>query len=253
MVAGAVAVSLHLLTLRVRCDNTGAMTTKYQPGFGNHFVSEAVAGVLVDGQNSPQHVPHGLYAELSGTAFTAPRAENRRTWVYRIRPSAAHNRPFQQIDQKFLRSTPFGEVPPPPTQMRWNPFPIPSEPTDFVEGLITIGGNGDASVNCGMAAHVYAANRPMKRKIFYNADGEMLIVPEKGTLRLITELGLLDVAPQEIAVIPRGIRFRVESLMARRADTCAKMRAGCSGRAGAGTDRVQRTGQFARLSGRWRL
>ncbi len=187
------------------------MTTKYQPGFGNHFVSEAVAGVLVDGQNSPQHVPHGLYAELlSGTAFTAPRAENRRTWVYRIRPSAAHNRPFTQIDQRALRSTPFNEVPPPPTQMRWNPFPIPSEPADFVEGLITIGGNGDASVNCGMAAHVYAANRSMTRKVFYNADGEMLIVPQQGGLRLITELGVIDVVPQEIAVIPRGMRFRVE-------------------------------------------
>ncbi len=187
------------------------MTTKYQPGFGNHFVSEAVAGVLVDGQNSPQHVPHGLYAELlSGTAFTAPRAENRRTWVYRIRPSAAHNRPFKQIEQRNLRSTPFDEVAPPPTQMRWNPFPIPAAPTDFIEGLITVGGNGDASVNCGMAAHVYAANRPMTRKVFYNADGEMLIVPQQGSLRLVTELGVLDVVSQEVAVIPRGMRFRVE-------------------------------------------
>jgi homogentisate 1,2-dioxygenase len=184
---------------------------KYQPGFGNHFVSEAAAGVLVEGQNSPQHVPHGLYAELlSGTAFTAPRAENRRTWVYRIRPSAAHNRPFTQIDSRSLKSTPFDEAPPPPTQMRWNPFPIPSTPADFIEGLITIGGNGDASVNCGMAAHVYAANRPMTRKVFYNADGEMLIVPQQGALRLVTELGVLEVVPHEIAVIPRGLRFRVE-------------------------------------------
>jgi len=170
-----------------------------------------MSGVLVDGQNSPQHVPHGLYAELlSGTSFTAPRAENRRTWVYRIRPSAAHNRPFQQIDKRNLRNTPFDEVAPPPTQMRWNPFPIPTAPTDFVEGLITVGGNGDASVNCGMAAHVYAANRPMINKVLYNADGEMLIVPQQGSLRLVTELGVLDVVPQEIAVIPRGMRFRVD-------------------------------------------
>ncbi|HUA82415.1 MAG TPA: homogentisate 1,2-dioxygenase [Bryobacteraceae bacterium] len=184
---------------------------KYQPGFGNHFVSEAIAGVLVEGQNSPQHVPRGLYAEqLSGTSFTMPRAENRRTWVYRIRPSAAHNRPFQRIDNRLLRSTPFNEADPPPTQLRWNPFPIPTEPTDFLEGLITIGGNGDASMQAGMAAHIYAANRSMSGRVFYNADGEMMIVPQQGALRLATELGILDVSPGEIAVIPRGLRFRAE-------------------------------------------
>jgi homogentisate 1,2-dioxygenase len=184
---------------------------RYQPGFCNHFVSEAVPGVLVEGQNSPQKVPHGLYAELlSGTAFTAPRSENRRTWVYRVRPSAAHNRPFERIDNRLLRSTPFDELPAPPTQLRWNPVPFPVEPTDFVEGLITLGGNGDASVQCGMAAHLYACNMPMTRKVFYNADGEMLLVPEHGALRLFTELGILHVTPGEIAVIPRGMRFRVE-------------------------------------------
>src|SRR5579863_4851625 len=152
---------------------------RYQSGFGNHFVSEAMSGVLIEGQNSPQKVPYGLYTELlSGTAFTMPRAENRRTWVYRIRPSAAHNRPFKRIDNRRLRSTPFNEAEAPPTQLRWNPFPIPTEPTDFVEGLITLGGNGDASVQTGMAAHVYAANRSMSRKVFYNADGEMMIVPQ---------------------------------------------------------------------------
>jgi homogentisate 1,2-dioxygenase len=199
-------------TLNSASTNRGVKTDlKYQPGFGNHFVSEAISGVLVEGQNSPQRVPHGLYTELlSGTSFTMPRAENRRTWVYRIRPSAAHNRPFKRVDNRLLRSTPFHEADPPPTQLRWNPFPIPAEPTDFVEGIITIGGNGDASVQAGMAVHVYAANRSMSHKAFYNADGEMMIVPQQGALRLVTELGLLDVSPREIAVIPRGLRFRAE-------------------------------------------
>jgi homogentisate 1,2-dioxygenase len=184
---------------------------KYQAGFGNHFVSEARPGVLVEGQNSPQKVPYGLYAEqLSGTSFTMPRAENRRTWVYRLRPSAAHNRPFKRIGNRLLRSTPFDEADAPPTQLRWNPFPIPTEPTDFVEGLITMGGNGDASLQTGMAVHIYTANKSMSRKVFYNADGEMMIVPQHGSLRLATELGILEVAPQQIAVIPRGLRFRVE-------------------------------------------
>jgi homogentisate 1,2-dioxygenase len=183
----------------------------YQPGFGNHFVSEAIPGVLVEGQNNPQHVPYGLYAEqLSGTSFTMPRAENRRTWVYRIRPSAAHNRPFQRIDNRLLRSTPFNEADPPPTQFRWNPFPIPAEPTDFLEGCITIGGNGDASMQAGVAVHLYAANRSMSRRVFYNADGEMMIVPQQGALRMVTELGIVEVSPGEIAVIPRGLRFRAE-------------------------------------------
>ena len=188
------------------------MTTdlQYQPGFGNNFSTEAVAGALPVGRNSPQRAPHGLYAELlSGTAFTAPRAENRRTWTYRIRPSPAH-KPFERIDQRLLRSTPFDEADPPPTQLRWNPFPIPSEPTDFVEGLMTIAGNGDAGAQTGMAAHVYAANRSMTGRVFYDADGELLIVPQLGRLRLVTELGVLEVAPREIALIPRGLRFRVE-------------------------------------------
>jgi homogentisate 1,2-dioxygenase len=190
--------------------NAGARIS-YQPGFGNHFVTEALEGALPQGQNSPQIVPHGLYAELlSGTAFTAPRAENRRTWVYRIRPSAAHNRPFKQLDQPLLKSAPFDDIAAPPTQLRWNPFAFPSEPKDFVEGLLTLAGNGDTGMQAGMAAHIYLANRSMKQKAFYNADGEMLIVPQQGALLLVTELGTLHVAPLEIAVIPRGIRFRVE-------------------------------------------
>ena len=185
-------------------------TLKYQTGFGNNFSSEALPGALPLGRNSPQKAPYGLYAELlSGSAFTAPRAENRRTWVYRIRPSAMH-KPFVRIDKRLLRGAPFDEMAPPPTQLRWNPLPIPVLPTDFVEGMVTMAGNGDAATQTGMAAHIYAANKSMTERAFCNADGEMLIVPQQGRLRLVTELGVLETAPGEIALIPRGMRFRAE-------------------------------------------
>lgn len=185
-------------------------TLKYQTGFGNNFSSEALPGALPLGRNSPQKAPYGLYAELlSGSAFTAPRAENRRTWVYRIRPSAMH-KPFVRIDKRLLRGAPFDEMAPPPTQLRWNPLPIPVLPTDFVEGMVTMAGNGDAATQTGMAAHIYAANRSMTERAFCNADGEMLIVPQQGRLRLVTELGVLETTPGEIALIPRGMRFRAE-------------------------------------------
>ena len=185
-------------------------TLKYQTGFGNNFSSEALPGALPLGRNSPQKAPYGLYAELlSGSAFTAPRAENRRTWVYRIRPSAMH-KPFVRIDKHLLRGAPFDEMAPPPTQLRWNPLPIPVGATDFVEGMVTMAGNGDAATQTGMAAHIYAANQSMTERAFCNADGEMLIVPQQGRLRLVTELGVLETAPGEIALIPRGMRFRAE-------------------------------------------
>lgn len=179
---------------------------KYQSGFGNEFVTEALPGALPQGQNSPQQVPFGLYAEqLSGTAFTAPRAVNRRSWLYRIRPSVLH-KPFKQISNRLLRSAPFNELPPTPNQLRWDPLPLPTEPTDFVDGLVTIAGND------GIAIHIYAANRSMQERFFYNADGELLIVPQLGRLRFHTELGALDIAPGEICVVPRGVKFRVELL-----------------------------------------
>jgi homogentisate 1,2-dioxygenase len=182
----------------------------YQPGFGNEFATEAIAGALPRGQNSPQKAPLGLYAEqINGTAFTAPRSMNRRTWAYRIRPSVVHKR-FRPIEKGFIRTGPFNEVPPPPSQLRWYPLPIPTKPTDFIDGIVTMGGNGDPRANTGVGIHVYAANAHMKDRFFYNADGEMLIVPQLGRLRLITELGTLEVSPNEIGVIPRGIRFRVE-------------------------------------------
>jgi homogentisate 1,2-dioxygenase len=179
----------------------------YQSGFGNECATEALPGALPVGQNSPQRAPYGLYAEqISGTAFTAPRGANRRSWCYRIRPAVLHD-PFARIDNGRLASR-FDE-PAPPSQMRWSPLPIPEQDTDFVAGLVTMAGTGDPAAQSGCAIHVYAANRPMRR-FFYDADGELLIVPQQGRLRLATELGLLDVEPQEIAVVPRGVRFRVE-------------------------------------------
>jgi homogentisate 1,2-dioxygenase len=122
----------------------------YSSGFGNEFASEAIAGALPVGQNSPQHVPLGLYAEgISGTPFTAPRAENRRTWLYRQRPSADH-RAYRRIDSKGIRSGPFTEVPPSPNRLRWDPLPLPSEPTDFIDGLHTMAGNGDPALHVGI-------------------------------------------------------------------------------------------------------
>ena len=183
----------------------------YLSGFGNSFATEALPGALPVGRNSPQRCPYGLYAEqLSGTAFTAPRAENRRSWLYRIRPSAMHT-PFERIAPgRFVGS--FGAAPSSPNQLRWNPLPLPSSPTDFVEGIVTMAGNGDPQVQSGAAVHLYVATRSMTRKVFYNADGEMLIVPQQGRQRFVTELGVIDVEPQEIVVIPRGVRFRVELL-----------------------------------------
>src|ERR1700733_9505822 len=182
----------------------------YQSGFGNHFVSEAAPGALPVGRNSPQHPPHGLYAELiSGTSFTTPRGENRRTWTYRIQPSVVH-RPYARVDNGMIRSAPFDDVDATPTQLRWSPIPIPKEPTDFIAGIVTLGGNGDVATQVGMAIHVYAATRSMTDRCFYNADGEMLIVPQQGRARFVTELGIVEVLPGEIVIIPRGLRFRVE-------------------------------------------
>ncbi|AEW93287.1 MULTISPECIES: homogentisate 1,2-dioxygenase [Streptomycetaceae] len=187
---------------------------EYSSGFGNEHVSEAVPGALPVGRNSPQRPPLGLYAEqLSGSAFTEPRHHNRRSWLYRIRPSAAHP-PFRRIDNKLLRSAPFTETEPDPNRLRWSPPPAPEGPTDFVDGLVTVGGNGDVLQRTGIGIHWYVANRSMTRRVFGDSDGELLIVPQHGGLLLRTELGLLAAGPGEVALIPRGVRFRVELLEA---------------------------------------
>ncbi|MFN7930841.1 MAG: homogentisate 1,2-dioxygenase [Blastocatellia bacterium] len=185
---------------------------QYQSGFGNEFATEAIAGTLPAGQNAPQKVAHGLYAEqLSGTAFTAPRATNRRSWLYRIRPSVRH-RPFQPFSKQLLRTAPCTEAVATPNQLRWEPLPFPLETADFVDSLVTMGTCGNAAMQTGVGIHLYAANASMQERFFYNADGELLLVPQLGRLRIATELGQLEVAPGEICGLPRGLKFRVELL-----------------------------------------
>src|ERR1700689_5206074 len=183
--------------------------TGYMSGLGNEFASEALAGALPQGRNSPQRCPFGLYAEqFSGTAFTAPRAANRRSWLYRIRPAVTHQ-PFERFKHRLLDERP-GDMTVAPNQLRWDPVKVPAAPTDFVEGLVPMAGNGSPDAHAGCAIYLFAANRSMQRRFFYDADGEMLIVPQQGALTLDTELGRIQVGPQEIAVIPRGLRYRVD-------------------------------------------
>ena len=183
----------------------------YLTGFGNEHETEAVAGALPVGRFSPQRVAHGLYAEqFSSTAFTAPRADNRRTWFYRIRPSVTHGGRYRPVQHNLLHTAPLAGVTTPPDQMRWDPLAIPEQPTDFIDGLITFAANGDARLQAGIGIHVYLANRSMQDRYFYNADGELLLVPQDGGLLLHTECGRLAVSPGDIAVIPRGMKFRVE-------------------------------------------
>ena len=181
----------------------------YQSGFGNEFATEALPGALPVGRNSPQQCAYGLYAEqFTGSAFTALRGDNKRSWLYRIRPAAMHG-PFARKAQHGLTSD-FTQTPTPPNQLRWNPLALPTAPTDFVDGLVTFAGNGDPHAQAGCGIHLYAANCSMMQRAFYNADAEMLIVPQLGRLRFVTELGVIEAEPQEIVVIPRGLRFRVE-------------------------------------------
>ena len=183
-------------------------TLRYQSGFGNEFATEALPGALPAHRNSPQRVAYGLYAEqLSGTAFTAPRSHNRRAWLYRIRPAALHQ-PFRQIDHGRIVSR-FDQLSASPNQLRWDPLPLPTAPTDFIDGWVTMAGNGSPQSHSGNAIHLYACNRAMDGRYFYNADGELLIVPQQGRLLIATEFGPIAIEPQEIAVIPRGVRFQV--------------------------------------------
>lgn len=190
----------------------GSRTTtqiEYLTGFGNEHATEALPGALPVGRNSPQRAAYGLYAEqLSGTAFTALRHANRRSWLYRIRPAAMHQ-PFAAFAHPHFHNR-FDEIPAPPNQLRWNPFPLPQAATDFVDGLYTMAGNGSAAAQTGCGIHVYACNRSMQGRFFYDADGELIIVPQQGRLRIASELGVLNIEPQQIALIPRGVRFRVE-------------------------------------------
>jgi len=183
----------------------------YQSGFGNNFETEAEKGALPVGRNSPQDVAFGLYAEqLSGSPFTAPRASNERSWLYRILPSVRHVGHFEQVDAGLWRSAPEQQLHLPIGPLRWDPIPLPSNAQTFIGGVETITTAGDVAARSGSANHVYLITESMRDEYFYNADGEMLFVPQQGDVRFFTEFGTIDVEPGEIAVIPRGVKFRVE-------------------------------------------
>ncbi len=183
----------------------------YMPGFGNDFETEAIEGALPIGQNSPQRCPYGLYAEqLSGTPFTAPRASNERTWLYRMRPSVQHIAKMRRIELPEFRSAPTpNESGLPLAPMRWDPAPILEDAGTWLTGMRSIATGGDVLTQTGYAIHTYAVTQGMEEEVFYNADGEMLVVPEIGRLRFFTEMGVIDVAPGEIAVLPRGLKYKV--------------------------------------------
>jgi len=187
---------------------------EFMPGFNNHFSTEAIEGGLPIGQNSPQRHPMGLYTEqISGSAFTAPNALNRRSWLYRIRPSVLHISNLRPIEPNLIRTAPTSdESLLPAGALRWNPLEIPKEPTDLIEGLTTMATSGDCRLQKGLAAHVYRVNKSMDNRYLCNADGEMLFVPEQGAMIFVTEYGMLDAAPGEIVLIPRGVKFRADPI-----------------------------------------
>ncbi len=190
--------------------STGSQPLQYQSGFGNEYASEAVAGALPQGRNNPQHGPHGLYTELiSGTAFTAPRHENRRTWMYRRQPSVVAGR-YEPYEQALWQTGADTRVSLPPEPLRWAPWVVEKPDCDFVDGIKTIAANGHADTQSGLAVHVYHFDKSMNQRAFVNADGEMLLVPQQGALQITTEMGLLHVEPREIVIIPRGVAFRVD-------------------------------------------
>lgn len=187
---------------------------EYMSGFGNDFETESLKGALPQGRNSPRRCPYGLYAEqLSGSPFTAPLATNERSWMYRIRPSVKHIGRFQKLDMPYWKSAPnkiedlvsLG-------QYRWDPVPFPEQKVNFITGMRTITTAGDVNTHAGMASHVYLANADMGDSYFFNADAELLVVPQQGSLLISTECGRLKVSPLEICVLPRGMVFKVDLL-----------------------------------------
>jgi homogentisate 1,2-dioxygenase len=188
---------------------------EYQPGFNNHFASEAVPGTLPHGQNSPRQVRFGLYAEqMTASAFVAPRHLNKRSWLYRARPAVAHqgftDMPANEdTESNYLPINPRVHLC--PTQLAWAPFDIPTEgKVDFVQGLKSLAGSGDPTLREGCATHMYLANASMEKKAFVNSDGDFLIVPQQGALDIETEFGPIYVQPGEIFVIQRGQRMQVK-------------------------------------------
>lgn len=202
----------HALSMRQRLRAGALLGARRAPlprGFGGPHEAEALEGALPRRQNGPQHPPYGLYAEqVNTTGFHALRSDNVRSWTYRVRPSAQTTGRWTPVEHDTLVDD-FADAPPEPNLSGWAPLPIPRTPTDFVDGLATLGGAGGPRLRRGYAVHLYAANRGMDERAFFDADGELLLVPQQGALTLVTDLGLLPVAPGEIAVIPRGLRFSV--------------------------------------------
>jgi len=199
-----------------RAPSVGGVNAGYMPGFGNDFETEALPEALPQGQNSPQKCNYGLYAEqLSGTAFTAPRGQNERTWCYRIRPSVKHTSRFTKIDMPYWKSAP--NVLPDVIslgQYRWDPVPMPAqgEAYTWITGMRTVTTAGDVNTQVGMASHVYLVTSSMQDEYFFSADSELLVVPQEGRLRFCTEMGVIDLEPKEVAILPRGLVYRVEVL-----------------------------------------
>ena len=198
----------------IRATGTQGTVEGYMPGFGNDFETEALPGALPQGQNSPQKCNYGLYAEqLSGTAFTAPRGQNERTWCYRIRPSVHHTGRFAPIDVPYWKTAPnINDGIVSLGQYRWDPIPVPDQDLTWITGMRTITTAGDVNIQVGMASHVYLVTRSMQDEYFFSADSELLVVPQEGRLRFCTELGVIDLEPKEIAILPRGLVYRVEVL-----------------------------------------
>ncbi|KZL28970.1 homogentisate 1,2-dioxygenase [Pseudovibrio sp. WM33] len=184
----------------------------YMVGFGNDFETEALKGALPQGRNSPQRVEYGLYAEqLSGSPFTAPHTTLERSWLYRIRPSVKHLGRLQKINHPYWMTAP-NKVPDVVSlgQYRWDPAPFPEDQNlTFIDGIRTMTTAGDVGLQMGMAAHVYLANSDMEDEYFYSADGELLVVPQIGRLKIATEFGVIDLEPLEICILPRGVVFKV--------------------------------------------
>ena len=207
------ARDLHLGSKPLAATGQPTIAPGYMSGFGNSLETEALPGALPRGRNSPQKLAYGLYAEqLSGTPFTAPQATNERSWLYRIRPSVKHQGRFRKADRGFIRTAPGArdESEMAIGQQRWDPEPLPIEPTTFITGLRTMTTAGDSDAQAGMAAHVLLVTQSMQDEYFYNADGELMIVAQEGQLRFATEFGRIEIGPGEICVIPRGVIFRTE-------------------------------------------
>ena len=188
-------------------------------GYGNTFESEAIEGSLIRGRNNPQKCPLGLYAEqLSGTSFTQPRHKNLRTWLYRIKPTVGHSKHTEVDSEEFKYFVSDFDSKPEqftltPDQLRWKSFPLPKkeDKVDFIHGIFTYCGVGSPLMKDGIAMYMYSCNVSMsENSAFYSADGDFLIVPQLGELVITTETGKMTVKPKEIAVIPRGMRYRVE-------------------------------------------